>query len=220
MHVILLWPGVLVHVIVLIFPGDTWLPYRCLLISSILYTVACKSLAQEHRTRSSCDHVPVIAKKKILLATIYRINTPHTLITKDWEDLLSNSVCWGEGSCTPVGILWWVAMLHASLRAPTSIPHLHSSQNSFFKLTLTMTPCTPTKKRIIWHDMKQGIHPISIASNLGLDPSTVRRNYKKMEEGPKRESDEPNFYYQAPRSGRPRKLGDHHQRKVKNNVGP
>ena len=60
--------------------------------------------------------------------------------------------------------------------------------------------------------MKQGIHPISIASNLGLDPSTVQRNYKKMEEGPKRESGEPDFYYQASRSGRPRKLGDHAER--------
>ena len=70
------------------------------------------------------------------------------------------------------------------VRALTSIPHLHSSQNFFFELTLTMTPCTPTKQRIIWHDMKQGIHPISIASNLGLDPSTVWQNYQKME-GPK-----------------------------------
>ena len=52
-------------------------------------------------------------------------------------------------------------------------PYHTSTQNFFFELTLTMTPYTPTKKRIIWHDMKQGIHPISIASNLVLDPSTV-----------------------------------------------
>ena len=49
-----------------------------------MHTVARKSLAREHRARSSCDHVPVIAKNiYILLATIYRINSPHTLITKD-----------------------------------------------------------------------------------------------------------------------------------------
>ena len=61
--------------------------------------------------------------------------------------------------------------------------------------------------------MKQGIHPISIASNLGLDPSTVKWNYKKMEEGPKRESGKPDFYYQASRSGHPWKLGDHAERR-------
>ena len=38
------------------------------------------------------------------------------------------------------------------------------------------------------------------------------RNNKKMEEGPKRESGKPDFYYQASRSGRPRKLGDHAER--------
>ena len=62
-----------------------YLPHMIALLALLMldnHTVAHKSLAQEHCAWSSCDHVPVIAKKYILLATIYRINTPHTLITK------------------------------------------------------------------------------------------------------------------------------------------
>lgn len=74
-----------------------------------------------------------------------------------------------------------------------------------------MTKCTPTKKARIYHLRKKENKTFTeIGDILGIDATTVSRNFKKLDSQGK----DPDYYSTTPGSGRPRALTPHDERRA------
>lgn len=114
---------------------------------------------------------------------------------RDTRELIPRA---GFGTDTERGLaslltLYTVVAQHNHAPSPQNFAYIT------FSTSTVMVLCTPTKKARIYDWRNEGRTFDAIGLKLGLDASTVRRNYTQM-------CKTHNPYYKTPRSGRPRKL--------------